>query len=158
MSFYATDETVATVIGDVPRRTFGWQLRLQLSGCDPEVVDNVHAVTAWVGMLIAEIGMKAYGDPIVDRFGEGDLEGITLVQRLTTSAVVLHCDPPDSAFIDVFSCRAFDPYAATRFSIGYFRATAAGGDFTERRAPVPGTRFAGFDFAAADRWRGHHPR
>jgi hypothetical protein len=132
---------------DIRRRTFGWQFRQQLAGCRTSVVESREQCAEWARELCAEIGMTPYGEPIVARFGEGDLEGVTLVlvQRLTTSAIVLHCDPPDGAFVDVFSCREFDPLAAAEFSALYFGATAATGDFVCRQAPAPDSGFV-YDF------------
>lgn len=155
MSFYVSNEVLAEAMDEATgcRRTFGWQLRMELAGCNTTALEDPVALATWAEMLVKEIGMEAYGNPIIDRFGVGDLEGYTLVQRLTTSAMVLHCDPPDGAFIDVFSCRFFDPYAALRFCIGYFRATAATADFTERRGPATASGRVEVDFAAADRYR-----
>jgi S-adenosylmethionine/arginine decarboxylase-like enzyme len=145
MSFYLPDEMLTPVIGG-QRRAFGWQLRLQLAGCRTSIIESQGRCATWARELCREIGMTPYREPIVARFGVGDLEGITLVlvQRLTTSAIVLHCDPPDSAFVDVFSCKEFDPKTAADFSVAYFGATAATGDYTCRRAPVADDE--GFDY------------
>jgi S-adenosylmethionine/arginine decarboxylase-like enzyme len=142
MTSFLPDEKVTT---DEPalRRPFGWQLRLQLAGCRQSVVNDMAQVETFATLLCDAIGMTPYGGPIVDRFGVGDLYGITavqqmVVQRLTTSAMVIHCDPPDGVFIDVFSCRWFDPQAAADFSVRYFTATGAAGDFSVRQAPPVG--------------------
>lgn len=145
MTPYISARAVATArneAGSGLRRTFGWELRLQLSGCDPHIVDDTDAVAAYGLLLCEKIGMTPYGPPIVDRFGEGDLLGVTLVQRITTSAIVLHADPPDGAYINVFSCRRFDPQVAIDVTVAYFGATAGTGDFTIRRAPATGSGFS----------------
>jgi hypothetical protein len=141
MSAVVSDETTVELPDD-RRRAFGWQARLQLSGCRTAVLDSVEMVDMWCRTLVVEIDMKAYGPPIVDRFGEGDRRGVTAVQRLTTSAIVVHCDPPDVVYVDVFSCRRFDPDVVARSAQRFFGASAGTGDFTERRAPAPEAGFA----------------
>lgn len=120
----------------VRHRAFGYHLRINLGGCDPAVIDDVDAVTEWVADLCKEIDMEPYGAPQVQRFGVGDLYGVTAVQLITTSSITLHCDPPTGgAFIDVFSCKRYDPDVATRFCMQFFGARYLSGDIVERRTP-----------------------
>jgi S-adenosylmethionine/arginine decarboxylase-like enzyme len=52
--------------------------------------------------------MKAYGEPIIQRFGEGNKMGYTLVQLIETSNITGHfCEQTNEAYLDVFSCKSF---------------------------------------------------
>ncbi len=137
-------------------RPFGWSLELDLGGGDTRILTDRQAVTDWGRRLCETIGMTAHGDPVVDQFGHEDLEGLTgvyplhqvlgwrSVQRLTTSAAVVHCDPfAHGVHIDVFSCRPFNPTVTADFCVGYFAARCGTGSYRVRRVP---SLVAGFQF------------
>lgn len=118
---------------------FGMELQLDLGECDPAILVSPDDLVIFVGLLIEKIGMTAYGDPTVDKFGEGDLEGITVIQRIMTSNIKastelrdrrakppitdidMHAEPPVAGVhLNVFSCRAFDPAVVTQFAVEFF--------------------------------------
>jgi S-adenosylmethionine decarboxylase len=132
----ATYLTVAAA-ATASRRVFGTELVLNLAGCDPEVIGNPEALTAWALQLCDRIGMTPFGQPLINHFGEGDLAGWTLLQLITESDIKVHAvDADNSAFANVFSCRPFDTAEATRFTVGYFRAQRHEVTVLERRAPA----------------------
>lgn len=146
---------------DLPR-AFGWTLELNLGGCDTRILTDRQAMVDWGRRLCESIGMTSYGYPIVDQFGHDDLEGITgvyplrqvlgwrSVQRLTTSAAVVHADPhAHGVHIDIFSCRPFDPTTTTRFCRDYFTARCGTGSYHVRRVPSLVDGFQ-FDFPDGD--------
>lgn len=137
------DDQVVACADTAVRRPFGWELRIDLAGCDPAVVDDVAAVRAWLAAVVAAVGMTPWGPPLVDRFGEADLYGVTGVQLITTSSVTVHCDPPDAVFVNVFSCRPFDPQTAIQVTVAWFRAGRWSHDFVVRRAPSPSAERVG---------------
>ena len=67
------------------------------------------------------IEMVPYGQPWVQRFGEGNKAGYTLVQLIETSNIVAHfCDETNDAYIDVFSCKEFHERDVTDVVNKYF--------------------------------------
>jgi S-adenosylmethionine/arginine decarboxylase-like enzyme len=67
--------------------------------------------------------MKLYGKPILKRFGEGGLEGYSLMQFIETSTIIMHMDEVgDRAFIDIFSCKKISDKTALAFTKKYFKA------------------------------------
>lgn len=74
--------------------------------------------------MIAAIGMKTHGPMHLEKFAEGHLEGYSAMQFLETSSLTIHFDHiiKDRAFIDIFSCKFFDPKKAEQFSKKYFKA------------------------------------
>jgi S-adenosylmethionine/arginine decarboxylase-like enzyme len=115
---------------------FGLELQLELAGCDPRVINSRDELAIWATLLAEHIGMTTYKGPVVDHFGEGALAGITVYQRITTSNILVHAVEADnSAFINVFSCRAFDPDLAIAFTVKFFQARAHDYQTRARRAP-----------------------
>ena len=74
------------------------------------------------------IGMRAHGPLMLDRFGDGELEGWSAMQFIQTSSITVHTDEVgDRCFVDVFSGRPFDSGAAAAVAVAQF-----GGTFTLR--------------------------
>ena len=60
--------------------------------------------------VVEAIGMQAYGSPQMIMFGEGNAAGWTVIQLLTTSALVMHlCNESRDIYIDLTSCKYFAP-------------------------------------------------
>jgi S-adenosylmethionine/arginine decarboxylase-like enzyme len=93
------------------RDTWGWHLTLDISSANEKVKDP-EFLKEWVKQLVKDISMVAYGEPQVIHFGEGEahLSGWTVQQFIETSNITCHfCDEHQDGYIDVFSCKEFDP-------------------------------------------------
>jgi S-adenosylmethionine decarboxylase len=96
---------------------WGKHLVLDCSSCDREAVRDANAIRAFSEDLVASIGMVAYGEPVLAHFATHlpEAAGYSLVQLIETSAVTGHfCDASGDAYLDVFSCKDFDPEVALR--------------------------------------------
>src|SRR6476660_4205958 len=63
-----------------------------------------------IRQFVETIAMKAYGAPVLEHFAEHvpDAAGYSLVQLIETSAILGHfCDCSGDAYIDIFSCKAY---------------------------------------------------
>jgi S-adenosylmethionine/arginine decarboxylase-like enzyme len=90
---------------------WGYSVSIDCASCDKEVITNSEKLKKWVTNLVVDIDMIAHGEPQIIHFGEAgtNKEGYTVVQLLTTSAIVAHCcDTTGDAYIDIFSCKWFD--------------------------------------------------
>ena len=88
--------------------TFGYHLILDMVNMN-ENIKSIEKVKDWIEILVKKIDMVPYGDSRVERFGEGDLLGVTAVQLIMTSSITAHfVDCDRSGYIDVFSCKPFD--------------------------------------------------
>ena len=68
------------------------------------------ASARFVPAVIDAIGMRAHGPLVLERFGDGELEGWSAMQFIETSSITIHADEVwGRCFVDVFSCRPFDP-------------------------------------------------
>jgi S-adenosylmethionine decarboxylase len=107
------------------QQTFGTELILDLAGCDLDAISSGERIAAFATELCRLIDMRAYGAPIVERFGLADLKtaGYTLVQLIETSSIVAHFSEAwGTAYINVFSCRPFDPDVAADYVRDVFGA------------------------------------
>ena len=83
--------------------------------CDREAVRDANAIRAFCEDPVATIGMVAYRQPVLAHFATHlpEAAGYSLVQLIQTSAVTGHfCDAGGDAYLDVFSCKDFDPEGA----------------------------------------------
>jgi S-adenosylmethionine/arginine decarboxylase-like enzyme len=71
----------------------------------------MEAIKRFTIELVAALGMKAFGAPVLQHLAEHLPEGAgySLVQLIETSAITGHfCDKSGDAYIDIFSCLDFD--------------------------------------------------
>ena len=108
-------------------RSAPWGLlaALDLHGCDRDRLADPDAIRRCVATVIDAIGMRAHGELALDRFGDGELEGWSAMQFIETSSITVHADEVGGrCFVDVFSCRPFDPGVAVAVAVAHFGGTA----------------------------------
>ena len=91
---------------------WGMHLIVDAACCDRDIVTDAEQLADFVSDLVETIGMKAFGAPVIEHFAEHlpDAAGYSLVQLIETSNITGHfCDRTGDAYIDVFSCKAFNP-------------------------------------------------
>jgi S-adenosylmethionine/arginine decarboxylase-like enzyme len=96
---------------------WGRHLILDCSSCERAAVRDAEAIRKFCDDLVSSIGMVAYGEPVLEHFATHlpEAAGYSLVQLIETSAVTGHfCDESGDAYLDVFSCKDFDPEIAIR--------------------------------------------
>jgi S-adenosylmethionine/arginine decarboxylase-like enzyme len=94
---------------------------IDLHGCKQARLADPDTIRRFVPAVIEAIGMRAHGPLMLDRFGDGELEGWSALQFIETSSVTVHADEVfNRCFVDVFSCRAFDPDRATALAVEHF--------------------------------------
>ena len=109
-------------------KAWGMLTSLDLSGCDTGLVENPEKIKQWIVELCDLIEMKRFGEPTVIRFGEEKrVEGYSAFQLIETSAVAAHfgIDPKIGegyGYVDIFSCKHFDPWKAAEFTKKFFGA------------------------------------
>lgn len=105
---------------------FGQELILNLYDCDLEKISDGEHIKNYVIKLCDEvIFMKRYGEPLVPHFGHENpiTSGYSLVQLIETSCVSAHfSEYKKSVYLNIFSCKWFDPDAAEKFSKEWFGA------------------------------------
>ena len=91
-------------------RNWGYHLVLNASRCGALNIRCPKNIKGFSDTLVKRIDMKAYGAPQIVHFGEGNKGGYTLVQLIETSNIMAHFSEEWNAmFLDVFSCKPFEP-------------------------------------------------
>jgi S-adenosylmethionine/arginine decarboxylase-like enzyme len=97
---------------------------IDLHGCKPERLADADTVRRFVPTVIDAIGMRTPGELRMARFGGGELEGWSAMQFIETSSITLHADEVfGRCFVDIFSCRLFDPELAAAIAGEHFGGT-----------------------------------
>lgn len=116
---------------------FGWELILDIHQCNATKVRSRDEMIAFVTQLCDEIlDMKRYGEPWAERFGldRPETAGYTVVQLVETSSVVAHfSELKNSVYLEIFSCKPYDPVAVRDFCRRFFEAGAVVEHFMERK-------------------------
>ena len=98
---------------------------IDLCRCNEKIKDKKE-IKDFVDGLCKVIEMKKVGPTKVKKFGKGKLKGYSAFQFIETSSISCHFDETQNrAFIDIFSCKDFDPQKAIDFSKRYFAAKEA---------------------------------
>ena len=105
--------------------TFGMEVVLDLYDCNLETIRSKEKLQEYTRELCQVIGMTPYGAPFAERFGlnEAKTAGYSIVQLIETSSITGHFSEEwNSAYINIFSCKEFDPKQAAEFSKHFFEA------------------------------------
>ena len=100
---------------------WGLCISIDLHGCDSNLVQSKEAIRQFVIELCELIKMKRYGEPAIHWFGEGELAGYTMVQLIETSSITAHFTD-EAVYLDLFSCKFYDPEAVLVFINKFFNA------------------------------------
>lgn len=104
--------------------SWGKSTAINLYGCNKKTLADPEAIKNFIATVIKKINMVAHGPTYIERFGAGDLEGYSAMQFIETSSITIHCDEVGGrAFIDIFSCKDFNPTNAKIFSESFFEST-----------------------------------
>ena len=115
--------------------TWGYHLVLDGSKCISVSIKNKYHIESFAKSLVKKIDMVPFGEPQVQYFGSGNKGGYTLVQLIETSNITAHfCDETNDMYLDVFSCKPFDPQDVLDNVKFYFRPVHTNTLFFSRQA------------------------
>jgi S-adenosylmethionine/arginine decarboxylase-like enzyme len=80
-------------------------------------------VKTWITNLVRDIDMKPIGPPRIEYTAAEfpDKAGFTVVQVIVTSSIVAHfVDNLGQIYLDVFSCKKFDPVVVQNSIVKHF--------------------------------------
>ena len=89
---------------------WGQHLLVDMQQCNHKAVTSKETISLFCSELVDSIGMKSYGDTIIEHFAEHSphASGYTLVQLIETSNITAHfVDNVSDVYLDVFSCKEF---------------------------------------------------
>lgn len=106
------------------RGVWGLSTHLDLYYCDPKLIKDMEYIRKFIEDVVEFLDMLPHGEIFIDRFGnEPHLEGISFSQMIKTSCITGHfAENEDAAYIDVFSCKAYEPEELAEYCMAYFNA------------------------------------
>jgi S-adenosylmethionine/arginine decarboxylase-like enzyme len=106
--------------------TNAWGLltSVDLYECNPKTIRDAAAIKRYVDELCELIEMKQFGETQIVNFGEDEkVAGYSMVQLIETSLISGHfANKSNSAYIDIFSCKYYEPSVAVEFTKKFFEA------------------------------------
>ena len=118
-----------------PYGSWGYHLIVNAAGCDPEAIRSKKTIAAFCKELVKGIDMIAYGKPQIVHFGSAQCKGYTLVQLIETSNIAAHfVEEMNDIYLDIFSCKTFNPKDALRIFDHYFQPHHKKTKFFKRQA------------------------
>jgi len=106
--------------------TNAWGLltSVDLYGCNPETIRDAAAIKRYVDELCELIEMKQFGETQIVNFGEDEkVAGFSMVQLIETSLISGHfANSTNNAYIDIFSCKYYEPTVVAEFTKKFFEA------------------------------------
>jgi S-adenosylmethionine/arginine decarboxylase-like enzyme len=116
---------------------WGYHLILDCGKCDKAQMQDRANVDTWIRQLVRDIDMEPIGEPRIEyTAGEfPDKAGFTVVQVIVTSSIVAHfVDGLGQIYLDVFSCKEFEPAVVEASVKRMFGATSMRKYFLTRQA------------------------
>jgi S-adenosylmethionine/arginine decarboxylase-like enzyme len=106
-----------------PVESWGISCSVDVKNCNPDIIRDSASINEYVIQLCHLIDMKRFGECRVVHFGEDEkVAGYSMVQLIETSLISGHfANATNSAYIDVFSCKAYDPAIVAEFTKKYFQ-------------------------------------
>jgi S-adenosylmethionine/arginine decarboxylase-like enzyme len=114
-------------------KAWGLSTAVDLQDCRPDTIRDPEHIKAYVMALCELIGMNRYGDCQIVHFGEGRVAGYSMIQLIETSLISGHfANETNRAYLDIFSCKGYDPAVVEAFSKRFFGARTSTSSVTLR--------------------------
>ena len=104
---------------------WGISTAVDLYDCDPKIIRDAEKIRAFVLELCERLEMRRYGECQVVNFGEDErVTGFSMTQLIETSLISGHfANSTNAAYLDIFSCKYYEPGSMAEFASGYFKAS-----------------------------------
>lgn len=104
------------------RNAWGLACSFDIYNCNPDTIRSAERIRQFVYELCDLIEMKRFGDCLVVNFGEDErVAGYSMCQLIETSLISAHfANASNTTYLDVFSCKPYDPAVVERFATEFF--------------------------------------
>lgn len=104
---------------------WGLYSSVDIHNCDPAIIRDAEMIRQFVVQLCDLIEMKRFGDTQVVNFGEDErVAGYSMTQLIETSLISGHfANLSNTSYIDVFSCKYYNPEVVAHFALTYFKGS-----------------------------------
>ena len=118
-----------------PEVWWGISSAIDIYGCDPDKIRDAELIKEFVVELCNLIEMKPFGETRVVHFGEDErVAGFSMIQLIETSLISAHfANKTNTAYLDVFSCKTYDPEKVRTFTQKYFGGSLSRLHITHRQ-------------------------
>ena len=108
---------------------------IDIYNCDAAKIRDAQEIRRFVVELCDLIEMKRFGETQVVHFGEDErVSGYSMIQLIETSLVSAHfANLTNTTYLDVFSCKPYDPEKVRTFSQEFFGGSHSTMNVTLRR-------------------------
>ncbi len=109
----------------IAMNVWGIASAIDIYDCDPMKIRDADEIKRFVKELCDLIEMKRFGETQVVHFGEDErVAGYSMVQLIETSLISAHfANLTNSTYLDVFSCKPYDPEVVRAFAQAFFGGT-----------------------------------
>jgi len=103
---------------------WGISTALDLYECNPKTIRDADKIRAFVLELCDRLEMRRFGECRVVDFGEDErVSGFSMTQLIETSLISGHfANATNAAYLDIFSCKFYEPQLMADFAAKYFRS------------------------------------
>lgn len=118
-----------------PIQSWGLLSCIDLYDCHPDTIRNEQKIRQFVSELCDLIEMKRFGETQVVHFGEDErVAGYSMTQLIETSLISAHfANISNTTYLDVFSCKLYDPQVVADFAKEFFTAKSVNLQVVNRR-------------------------
>ncbi|KQC12050.1 MAG: S-adenosylmethionine decarboxylase [Methanosaeta sp. SDB] len=104
------------------KSAWGVAASIDIYNCNPDTIRDAEAIRRFVVELCDLIEMKRFGETQVVHFGEDErVAGYSMIQLIETSLISAHfANQSNAVYLDVFSCKPYDPFLAEKFALKFF--------------------------------------
>jgi len=106
------------------KNAWGILSSIDLFNCNEQKIRDNEAIKRYVDELCELIEMRQFGETQIVHFGEDErVAGFSMIQLIETSLISGHfANKTNNAYIDIFSCKFYEPSVAKEFTQKYFEA------------------------------------
>lgn len=114
---------------------WGLDTGIDLHGCNGATIRDADKIKQFVVELCKKIDMKRFGECTVVNFGEDEkVAGFSMAQFIETSMISAHfANQTNTTYLDIFSCKYYNPYEAADFAKEFFEASDYSLHYTLRK-------------------------
>lgn len=107
----------------IARKVWGIASSIDVYDCNPDLIRDADAIRRFVAELCELIEMKRFGETQIVHFGEDEVvAGFSMTQLIETSLISGHfANLSNAVYLDVFSCKPYDPETAQAFAEEFFQ-------------------------------------
>ena len=119
------EQTETIVEAAARQQVWGVAASIDIYNCNPVTIRSAERIRQFVVELCDLIEMRRFGETHVVQFGEDErVAGYSMMQLIETSLISAHfANQSNTTYLDVFSCKPYDPEVAADFAQRFFEGS-----------------------------------